>query len=67
MIANGPPSGANPAMGGRWQVDQVAAKSSKERQRSVLIRIRIGKSRIADNVDTRIAASFRVSPTTLAA
>jgi hypothetical protein len=38
MIANGLPSGANAAMvGGDGRVDQVAAKPSKARQRSVLI------------------------------
>ena len=49
MIANGLPSGANAAMvGGDGKVDQVAAKPSKARQRSVLVGSR--KPRVADHV-----------------
>jgi hypothetical protein len=57
MIANGLPSGANAAMvGGDGRVDQVAAKPSKARQRSVLIRTR--KPRIADNVGHQDRGQF---------
>ena len=49
MIANGLPSGANAAMvGGDGRVDQVAAKPSKARQRSVLVSF--CKPRVADHV-----------------
>ena len=49
MIANGLPSGANAAMvGGDGRVDQVAAKPSKARQRSVLVGP--GEPRVADHI-----------------